>query len=533
MCIATVIGLASCTGTDNMPSATLGGPGSVVSLNNDAGHADGARDFAMQMSSTGGQGGTVLGTGGISAGSGGSAGSPSAGGAGGAAGSVTPDDPCTACEKARCGNPDLSLDVGPPENSYSYGSLAGAYEVCFIGTGWPSADAPPNLVCGAPQSDLLPTATNGPASGTAKTTLCQALLKCVHQTNCLEGEDNDFQLECYCGAGVSLSTCESAGFTPTGACVPQIAAALEVTDYSTSTDLFGDLCLAYGAAMYIYNQCDGNCCETECGLTPSGYEDPTFCNAAATGGASGSGGTTGTGGVTGSGGTTGTGGVTGSGGTTGTGGVTGSGGTTGTGGAHSSGGTVGSTGGLSGTGGTTSTGGVHGSGGTVGSTGGSSGTGGAGGLQNGTFNSNTTAWAPSSGATANWNAEDAGGSAQSGSLDLTTTGDSTISLQAAAAQCISATSGTTYNLGVEILIPMGSTSYASLWFYGSNDCSGSALSVVASTPTFPTTTAWQEVSASTVAPSGAHSVAVQLQVVKSTGQTSAEALFDNVSVTAQ
>jgi hypothetical protein len=449
--------------------------------------------------------------------------------------------------------PDLSMDVTGPGGSIPHALLMAAYEVCFTGTGWPSAIADPAVGCYGGQTEQGATAINGPAGGTAKTTLCQALLKCVHQSNCAGGQDDE-PLQCYCGAGVTLMTCESAGFTPAGACVPQVAAALELTDFATSTNLTNDLCLAYGSAFWVYGYCDLNCCETECGLTPSGYEDTSFCNAASSGGVSGTGGTTGTGGVHAAGGTTGTGGTGGvisTGGTTGTGGVTSTGGTTGTGGVHATGGATGtggvaSTGGTTGTGGVISTGGTTGAGGVgpsgaagsglagvIGSTGGSSGSGGALGLQNGTFDTNTAGWTPRTGATVSWSPNDVGSSAQSGSLDLTVTGDPTIGLQADATQCISASPGATYNLDVDIFIPTGSSSYAALWFYGSTDCSGSALSVVASTPSFATVTAWQEVHASASAPSGAHSAAVHLQVEKSVGQSSGEALFDDVSVISQ
>lgn len=523
MCGALVVGLASCSNTDNMAPWTAGGPGQIVPLNNDAGHADAARDAAKQTSSSGGHGGTALGTGGTMLGTGGagggSAGSQGAAGAGGAAGNAVVDDPCTACEKSRCRMPDLSMDVTGPGGSIPHALLMAAYEVCFTGTGWPSAIADPAIGCYGGQTEQGATAINGPASGTAKTTLCQALLKCVHQSNCAGGQDDE-PLQCYCGAGVSLMTCESAGFAPTGACVSQVAAALELTDFATSTNFTNDLCLAYGSAFWVYGYCDLNCCETECGITPSGYEDTSFCNATSSGGVSGTGGTTGTGGVHGTGGTTGTGGVRGTGGATGTGGVIGTGG-------------VASTGGTTGTAGGAGASGAAGSGlaGSIGSTGGSSGSGGVGGVQNGRFNTNAAGWTPSSGATVSWSTNDAGSSAQSGSLDLTLTGDAAIGLQADATQCISASPGTTYNLDVDIFIPTGSSGYAALWFYGSTDCSGSALSVVASTPSFATVTAWQEVYASASAPSGAHSVAVHLQLEKSVGQSSGEALFDNVMVT--
>jgi hypothetical protein len=490
------------------------------------------------------------------------------------------------------------MDV-PATGYIPHALLVGVYDICFLGTAWPSTTADPKIACGGIPGETAATAMNGPAAGTAKSTLCQDLLKCVHQTNC--PGDTDTETSCYCGAGVSISTCISPSFTPTGACDTQVAAALESTEFSTSIDFFFDNCLANGAAFYLFDNCDANCCETECGRTPSGQEDPSFCNAVSTGGASGtggttgtggahaSGGTTGTGGVTttggatgtggahASGGTTGTGGVTTTGGTTGTGGVTTTGGTTGTGGAHATGGTTGTggvttTGGTTGTGGVTTTGGATGTGGVTttggtigtggvtttggttgtaggtgsagasgaagsgqagsgGATGGSSGTGGTPGLQNGTFNTNTTGWTPLSASTINWDTNDESGSPQSGSLDLTVTGDPTVGLEGGAVQCISVTPGTTYNLAVDILIPSGSSSYASLWFYGSNDCSGSTLSVAASTPTLSTATAWQEVFASAAAPSDAHSVAVRLLVDKSVGQSSGEALFDNVVMT--
>ena len=135
-------------------------------------------------------------------------------------------------------------------------------------------------------------------------------------------------------------------------CATQVAAALESTEFATSNAYYYDKCLANGAAFYLYDNCDSNCCEAECGIPPSGYEDPTFCNATATGGASGTGGTTGTGGVPSTGGTTGTGGVHSTGGTTGTGGMIGTGGVTA------------ASGGTSGTGGVIATGGVIGTGGT-------------------------------------------------------------------------------------------------------------------------------------------------------------------------
>jgi hypothetical protein len=401
------------------------------------------------------------------------------------------DDPCTACEKARCSNPVNKSDL-----------LLAAYEVCFLGTGVPAAAIGP--VCPTDPSSTALTAANGPMAGTAKTNLCQALLKCVHQMNCTGGIDVDNQTACYCGtaaggAAISLNACESPTFVPTGACVQQVAAALEVSQFSVSAAAFSDPCLANGAAFVLYDFCDANCCEQECGMAVSGYEDPTYCNVPGSGG-SGSGGASATGGSTGSGGKGGSGGAAGA----------------------------------SGSGGTPATGGVLGSGGSTGGspgTGGSPATGGSLQLQNVQFDADTAGWTASFGSTIARSPMDAVNKSQSGSLDLhLAAGDPTLSVEVAASQCVSTTGGAMYSLAVSILVPAGSSSAGALglWFYASNDCSG-PIAGSATTPS-SATNAWQKVTGSAQAPAGAHSMAVRLEVVKPLGQTTAEALFDAVSV---
>src|SRR5512142_2928681 len=78
------VALGSCNSTDNTTPMTRGGPGDVVTLTHDAGHADGAHDAAMPATSSGGHGGAATGKGGAGGGIGGAAGSHPAGGAGGA-----------------------------------------------------------------------------------------------------------------------------------------------------------------------------------------------------------------------------------------------------------------------------------------------------------------------------------------------------------------------------------------------------------------------------------------------------------------
>jgi hypothetical protein len=59
----------------------------------------------------------------------------------------------------------------------------------------------------------------GPATGATFSSLCQAVLKCVHDTGC---DASDPNFPCYCGAGVDGMTCVSQGFVPVGPCKREI-----------------------------------------------------------------------------------------------------------------------------------------------------------------------------------------------------------------------------------------------------------------------------------------------------------------------
>jgi hypothetical protein len=374
----------------------------------------------------------------------------------------------------------------------------------------------------------------------------------------------DAQTDCYCGTGVDLGVCEAATTPPTGACASQVAGALEANQFANNVGSFGNVCQANGAAFFIYDLCDTNCCSVEClGLSPETvYANPGYCSAASTGGSSGAGGTIGTGGSSAHGGTTGTGGaiVAGTGGTTGTGGtiVAGTGGTTGTTGTGGTivagtGGTTGTTGTggtiVAGTGGTTGTGGmiVAGTGGTTGqagapASGGASGAGGSSGVtgggstvsslvQNGGFDSTTAPWGSSLGATIDLSTNDSDGNAHSGSLDVLLPGAaSTVTAEVAAHQCIAATAGGTYDVSAKIQTP-GATQTEGilvLWYYASTDCSGALMSNFSAGSV--SNASWEQVMASSQVPPGINSMDVRLTVFKPVGQQSAEALFDDVVV---
>jgi len=510
-----LVGLAACSNEngDVILPPNKGGDGTVIRIPSDGGVGGKAAGGAPGHG--GGSGGSTAtglggavgsgGTGGASAGVGGMAG----GGAGGAAGMAVVDDPCTACEKAKCGN---------PVNGFV--QQIAAYQICFLGTTL-TQDTVDAANCPDDSTSTALTATNGPSAGTAKTALCQALLKCIHQTNCNEGIDVDNRIECYCGKDssgtvASVTECEDPSFVANGMCDQQVAAALELSQFAVSVPGFTNPCLANGAAFNIYDFCDANCCPTECNaVSASGTPvDTTFCNAPGT---TGSGGATGTGGTTGQGGSSGT---TGKGGSTGTGGATGTGGTT-------------ASGGSTGTGGATGTGGT----GTGGSATGGTGAGGAPPSQlvtNGQFDTSTTGWTASFGAAISRSPSDSAGSAQSGSLDLALAGaDPTLSVEAAASECAPAAGGTTYSMAAQAFVSLGSSSVGAVevWFFASTDCSGA----LAGRSTMPTsaTNGWQALKGTAQAPTGAHSASIRLELIKPIGPTAGEALFDAVSVTAQ
>jgi hypothetical protein len=153
-------------------------------------------------------------------------------------------------------------------------------------------------------------------------------------------------------------------------------------------------------------------------------------------------------------------------------------------------------------------------------------------LQNGNFDSTTAGWTPSFGVTVSRSTNDTAGNVQSGSLDVVLTGgDPTRVTQAGAFQCLAATPGATVQLQAAVLIPTASSGAGllGLLFYGSTDCSGATAGTFASSAS--ANNSWQTIKASTAVPSGVHSMAVQLEVLKPYGQDSSEALFDAVAVT--
>jgi hypothetical protein len=261
-----------CVGLAANQSDISGGPGPVVSV---AGGASGAG---------------AIGAGG-SSGGGGSLGSD--------AGAVTCLPPaagaaCSACEATAC-NSDYFVN-GDPGQDDGVGQGIDWYDLCYEATG---------------------TASAGPMMGAKNSDLCAAVVSCVHASGC-DASDSNFP--CYCGAGVSGTTCVSPGFVPSGPCKDVISYGMESTDPLVIAGHQFDSAYPAGIAMGLVLLCDypsisnasiAGPCTAACldkgdggaGCASAAADGGAGHDGGATGGASGAGGGTG-----GSGGSAGTGG---------------------------------------------------------------------------------------------------------------------------------------------------------------------------------------------------------------------------------
>jgi hypothetical protein len=520
---------ASCGGNPSPNFVPNGGGEGVVVQNapssgNDAAAgapADAGQDAPREVRSDGAAG-TRADVGSAGAGGGGGGSTTDGGPGGGADGAVDTgpqqqDDPCTACEKRRCSNP-----VGYSSDALSDPGalLLGSISLCFQGTGWPVPKVDKNTCAKASPGPII---AAGPSQGESKSGACQDLLTCIHKTMCALNNS----IECYCGVGVTYEECSQPLFKPTGLCAAEFEAAVESDVANNVLMNAGNTCLAAGAALEINNTCDLNCCGMECvGMSLGADADPSYCNADTTGagGAAGSAGAAGTSGAAGSAGAAGTSGAAGSSGSGGTSGAAGAGGTPGGGGS----------GGHAGSSGAAGSGGAAGAGGAAGS----AGSGAAGApppslLQNSGFDLNTDHWS-GVGTTLTRSSKDADGSAQSGSLDVSlTAADPYATVFGSAFQCLSGAAGVMYDVDAKVQIPSTNNTIAKaeLVFFSSADCSGAQLGSFSTVWT--AMTAWSEVMGSTLSPASTQSVGVELFIGKPSGQSSAEALFDQIILSHQ
>jgi hypothetical protein len=181
------------------------------------------------MDSVGGEGGGTDGSGGsagTSGGSGGSGGTTSDAGAGGEGegDGGAPPRGCEAC------NDDCST-------SDIYGDVVSA---CFEAPG---------------------VAIDGPAAGTEIAVLCAELMTCMLETRCYDVDGSFDAVNCYCGTG----NCQLGGQPggANGACVEQVEAGAESTEYAVVTSNFYDQAYAVGRGVLLLECYDADCSERD------------------------------------------------------------------------------------------------------------------------------------------------------------------------------------------------------------------------------------------------------------------------------
>ncbi len=159
-------------------------------------------------------------------------------------------------------------------------------------------------------------------------------------------------------------------------------------------------------------------------------------------------------------------------------------------------------------------------------------------VHNSSFDGATTGWTAEPGSSASWTSQDGGGNPSSGSVAVvnsdTNAADAPYGTTTAGAfQCLTVTPGACYQVDAQISIPSGQASVAAgfvLDQHSTSDCSQPPVSSFLS-PQISSTGAWQTISGTTTRILlGVGSLALRLVAVKPLGQSSAEALFDNVLV---
>jgi hypothetical protein len=101
------------------------------------------------------------------------------------------------------------------------------------------------------------TITDGPGAGKKWSQLCLETLQCARQTGCAAHDPQ----ACYCGDGVSDTTCLA---SPMGPCRDQFEAAAETTHVSDVVDRLADPSYPVGAAFNLLRYCEIPLCGASC-----------------------------------------------------------------------------------------------------------------------------------------------------------------------------------------------------------------------------------------------------------------------------
>jgi cysteine-rich repeat protein len=191
-------------------------------------------------------------------------------------GNLTAGDGCsTGCQFERCGDRIRSLGEACDDGNSTYESGDACTPACRLPS---SCDLCAASTC-APELEgcfaLEGEAEEGPAAGTARSTLCDRLLTCVRRTGCdlamreTLGVSGAFMENCFCGT--SGDHCFDGEAEPNGSCADEVTAALETASPGKLLARFDgniELYPVFEAARDLL-ACEDTSCSAACGRAPA------------------------------------------------------------------------------------------------------------------------------------------------------------------------------------------------------------------------------------------------------------------------
>ncbi len=154
-------------------------------------------------------------------------------------------------------------------------------------------------------------------------------------------------------------------------------------------------------------------------------------------------------------------------------------------------------------------------------------------IANSRFDLDAAHWQAGLSLTQAWDARDALGKANSGSLlvsnGLPTANGATLAMTGSE-QCVEIVAESKYRVAARVFLPSGQgggEAGLNLWFFANSGCSGTFLSA-ASPGTTALTNQWSVVGDQVYVPAGSRSVLLRLVAAKPVSQAKLDALFDDV-----
>jgi cysteine-rich repeat protein len=185
-------------------------------------------------------------------------------------------DGCSAsCQIERCGDGTREPSEQCDDGNTTFGGSDTCSPACRSATACDTCSGAQCLATFDACFGLTGEAQAGPRAGTARSTLCDALLSCVRRTDCdlatrtTVSGSGAYLENCYCGT--SGADCFDGKVKPNGSCRAETEAALESTASSEIVGRFDGSNPAYpifGAVRDLL-KCEDTSCSTDCARAPS------------------------------------------------------------------------------------------------------------------------------------------------------------------------------------------------------------------------------------------------------------------------